>query len=444
MESAPRPKMMLNAASLAAATMVTSALGIVFWAIAARLFDAAGVGLANAQLSAATLLAAFGSLNLGGVLLLHLPRAGKYTLWMLRRSFVVLVVLSLAVALVYVLLGLGSAFLVDDLSIWIFIIGVPALAIFTEEDAALLAMGSGPGVTAKGTIFAITKILFLPLFAFTGVASGIFAAWILPTVLVVTGFGIYLMKKLGPRAMNDPVSIPMPPRKVLWPQIGKLYASYVANQITNLVIPLIVINRLGAAQNGYLTMAWLIGVSFGALIINVTQSFGQDVRKGHAITLHSLKRFAMLLAVIGIGGGAVVVICAPLILMILAPGYAPYSTEVLRCIGLAAPLQAVWLAMAVFLWLENRPGWQAAGNALVAAVAIPTTVILIPSMGITAAGIGLITGYGLLTIVSLPLLYVRYRHVKRGFGVDWALPEHVAPNFRDVAGRAPQLPPIQP
>lgn len=435
---------MINAASLAAATIATSALGIVFWALAARLFTASEIGLANAQLSAATLLSAFGSLNLGGVLLLHLPRAGKYTRWMLGRSFVVVVGLSFAVAVIYLLLGLGQDFLVDQLSIVIFIIAVPVLAVFVEEDAALLAMGAGPAVTVKGASFAIIKIFFLPIFAFTGVASGIFAAWILPTVLVVVAFGYYLMGKLTPKAMASEVSIPMPERKILWPQIIKLYLSFIANQITNLVIPLVVINMLGAEQNGYLTMAWLIGVSFGALIVNVTQSFGQDVRKGHPITMGHLKRFAMLLAVIGFVGGGIVVVAAPLILMILAPGYAPYSTEVLRCIGLAAPLQATWLAMAVFCWLENRPGRQAAGNALVAAIAVPVTIWLIPRYGITAAGLGSIAGNGALTLISIRPLYIRYRHVKRGFGGDWALPEHKAPNFRDVAGRVPQLPPVQP
>ncbi|MDP4014863.1 MAG: hypothetical protein U0990_00215 [Candidatus Nanopelagicales bacterium] len=419
MQQEARPLMLVNAASLASATILTSGLGVVFWALAARLYDPAGIGLANAQISSATLVATFASLNLGSMLLLYLPRAGRHTRWILVRAHVVVIALSFVAGALFVVLGLGEDYLSDPVSIAVFIVAVPSLAIFMEQAAILLAMGAGPAVTVENAVFAIAKMALLPVFAGLALASGIFASWIVPNVLVVVAVAYFTFGKLVPRQERAGESIELPPRRHLWPQMIKLYLSYVASQLTVLAIPLVIISTLGAQQNGYLTMAWLIGVAFGALIVNITQSFSQDVRKGHAITMVALKRLAVMLGVIGIGGGAITVIAAPLILHIMAPGYASASTGVLRLIGIAVPLQAIWLAMAAFLWLEDRIGWLAIGSGAIAAIAMGCTFVLAPVLGIASAGVGSLAGFGSLALVSIVPLICRVRRVKAGHGDDW-------------------------
>jgi len=428
-QSKAGPRMMVNAASLAAATIITSALGIVFWSLAARLFSPAEVGLANAQLSGATLIAAFASLNLASMLLLYLPRAGKRSRWLLTRTYTVTISLSLLVVFVIVLIGTADKYLPDALSVGFFVCAVPLMAIFAQQDSALLAMGAGPVVAVENAAFAVGKILLLPVFAMLGVASGIFAAWVIPVGLAVFGVTGYIWRKLITDHSELPDTIEIPARRLLWPQLAKLYSSFVAGQLTNLAIPLVVVGVLGTTQGGYFTMAWLVGVSFSALITNVTQAFAQDVRRGHEITRATLKRLATLLGLIAIVGGTVTVIAAPLILKIMAPGYAPFSTTLLRCIGLAVPLQATWIVMAMFLWLENRVGWMALGNVTMATIAISTTYFLAPHVGITAAGLGLIAGEGTLTLISIYPLFARVRHIRAGFGADWAGRDHEPPRF---------------
>ena len=63
-----------NAGSLVATTLITSALGFAYWALAARLFSQEAVGYASAAVSAMTLLGTVGVLGLGTVLLGQLPR----------------------------------------------------------------------------------------------------------------------------------------------------------------------------------------------------------------------------------------------------------------------------------------------------------------------------------------------------------------------------------
>src|SRR5262245_44850587 len=59
----------LNAGSLFGSTLLTAGLGAIYWAIAARLFPAAAVGLGAAAISTMTLLAQLATFGLGTVLM---------------------------------------------------------------------------------------------------------------------------------------------------------------------------------------------------------------------------------------------------------------------------------------------------------------------------------------------------------------------------------------
>lgn len=422
--------MMINAASLAAGTIITSLLGLGFWALAARLYTPEEVGLANAQLAAATLIAAAAALNMGGLLLRYLPRSGTYSRWIITRAYTVVGLLSIVIASGWVLLGLGDSFLPDAFAIFVFIVAVPLLAIFQEQDPALIGLGVAPVVTIENALFAIAKIMFLIAFIYIPVSSGIFAAWILPTFLTVGAITFYIYKRLLPRHMNAAVSVPLPPRAALYPQMLKLYASSLSAQILSLAIPLVIIGQLGATENGYLTIPWLLGVAFVSLVTAVTTSFAQDVRSGHPVTLASMHRLLLILGVLAGLGGLIVIIAAPLIMRIIAPDYVDYSTGVLRYIGLAAPLQATWLLFSTFLWLENRLGWMAAGNAAVAVIAVGVTAALAGSIGIEAAGLGSAVAGGALALVSVYPMWIRYRHIRAGKGADWTGVDSAPPVFR--------------
>src|SRR5918997_3986241 len=56
---------------------LTSGLGLLFWVLAARLYDSATVGVNSTLLSAMTLLGTAAQLNLGNALLRFVPVAGR-------------------------------------------------------------------------------------------------------------------------------------------------------------------------------------------------------------------------------------------------------------------------------------------------------------------------------------------------------------------------------
>ena len=63
-----------NASSLVSTAAVTSALGFIYWWLAARQFSPPAVGLASAAVSAMMLLGSISALGLGSLLINELPR----------------------------------------------------------------------------------------------------------------------------------------------------------------------------------------------------------------------------------------------------------------------------------------------------------------------------------------------------------------------------------
>ena len=89
-----------NATSLIASTGLTSALGVVYWFVAAHSFSIRDVGVASAAISAMVLLATLGSLGQGTFLLGELPSRD-------RSEVPTLIGSGLAVAAI---IGAGLAF----------------------------------------------------------------------------------------------------------------------------------------------------------------------------------------------------------------------------------------------------------------------------------------------------------------------------------------------
>lgn len=416
----PRSAVTRTAANLLSATVITSALGVLFWAAAARWYQPAEVGLANAALSAATLSAIVAQLSLGLVFVRYLPRAGHYTGWILRRVYVVVTVVSLLFGALVTWWLSDSEYLDDGPEMALFIVGVLALALFVIQDNALLGLGRSRLVPIENGLFAVVKLGLLPLFAGITIVSGIFAAWIVTTVAAVIVVSGYIFLVAGPRhAAAAGEHVALPPRPVLWPQLIGQYAANLSSQIGLLGVPILVTAVLGPTQNGYLTIAWLIAISFSALFGNVAQSFTYHTRRGDPVTVQSFRRFAGLMLLIGVGGGAVTLLAAPVILQILAPGYQHESTSALRLIALSLPFSALWEIMWSFWWLENRMYLISGAYSLASVVLLAATWALIPHLELTAAGAALLIGMGLLGVGSVLGIRRRIALIRQGEQLRW-------------------------
>src|ERR671914_2423569 len=75
---------------------ITSGLGLLFWMLAARLYDTATVGLNSTLLSAMTLLGTVAQLNLGNALLRFIPVAGHRARTLVALCYIVAIAAAAA------------------------------------------------------------------------------------------------------------------------------------------------------------------------------------------------------------------------------------------------------------------------------------------------------------------------------------------------------------
>lgn len=94
-----------NSTALMAAGLINSALGLVFWALAARFFVEAEVGRAGAVINTAVMLSTLANLSLGALYERFLPLAGRLTGGLLIRGYVVTGTLALTLGAIFIAVG---------------------------------------------------------------------------------------------------------------------------------------------------------------------------------------------------------------------------------------------------------------------------------------------------------------------------------------------------
>lgn len=411
--------MLRTAANLVSSTVITAGLGVLFWAVAARMFSPEEVGEGSALLAAAALLALVAQLSLGSICSRYVPLAGRHSGWIIRRIYLV-------VTLCAVVAGAIGAIAYSDpddnsglTGRLVFVLGVVALTLFAIQDQALLGLGRSQIIPVENTIFSVVKIALLPVFATVTVVSGVFVAWVVSAAGAVVVVSVFVFARAIPAHERSAESIPLPARRELRPLLVSQYAASVSSQLAILGVPIIVIVRLGAEQNGYLAIAWLVGASFSALLSNISQSFCYHVRSGEPITVPAVRKLVGMEFAVGVVGGMAVALAAPLILAIIAPGYQEVATPALRLIGLAVAFFTVRSVWASFMWLENRLWSVTASYTAIGLGTLGLTWLLAPTMGISAAGLGLLVSNAAIGVIALPAIAHRFDLVWAGQGRRW-------------------------
>jgi O-antigen/teichoic acid export membrane protein len=377
--------MTVNALSLVVATVAANVLGLGFWAAASHLRDAADVGRASAAVSALILLATIAQLNLPNVFLRFLPAAGTLSGRFVGRSYLAVCALALAAGLVYVLSGLSSGVLVGG---WaeraVFVISVGLCAIFALQDGVLTALRLTWWVPIENSGVAMAKLAVLPGLLFLPATLGIVVAWMVPVAIAVLGISALLFRRVLPE--RGQVAGTLPPRRRLASFVAAEYAGTLCATAAMQAMPLLVVWKLGAADNAYFTLPWLVWMAMMSLLGNILGSLVVEIVTKPEAAAHALRRG------VAMWGGlvAAALLCctagAPIVLSLSGGEYAAQGSELLRLIGLSAPFASIAFAYTAFAWLEQRV-WRLALIQLgTGALLVTVSLLLLPSMGLVAIG----------------------------------------------------------
>ncbi len=398
--------------SLMTGTIVTSALGLVFWILAAQLYEPADLGVSATAVYTMMMIADVACLGLRTGLVRFVPNAGLRTGRTIVWGYSMVVAASSLVAIAF-LAGLGwwapeLGALRNTLLLAVFFVGSTVCwALFMLEDAVLVGLRRAPWVPVENTLFGLLKIALLIPFATWSPGLGIFWAWVLPVFPIVIGVNI-LMARL-PEARSggtaaDPEISRLSNRSLLHAIITFSLADWlaaVARLVALGVIPLIVLARLGREFAAYFQVSWLIAFVIFSLSANAAYALlAESSYEKSQLNRHSLQALGLSLG-LTVPVAFVGLVGAGLLLRIYGADYAANSANTLRILLVAAVPNVIHQLYIGRLRSQGRMATVMALETVLSIVVLGLVWVLIPGFGLSGVALAWLLGLSLMAAYAV-------------------------------------------
>ncbi|HLY91390.1 MAG TPA: hypothetical protein VKQ27_20580, partial [Acetobacteraceae bacterium] len=381
--------MLRNGHALIASASVTQFIGVVYWIFAARLYPTAVVGRNSVAISIMLFLAGVAELNLMSTLVRFAPTSGDRTLRLIVSAYVTSISIGAVIGTIFVFLIPHVEPQLDFLrsnpyiAVW-FMLSVAMGTIFVLEDSALTGVRAATFVPIENAAFSILKLVLLIPFAWFLQSAGVYLSWTVAIAVIIIPTNFYLFARAVPRHLSKyTVAIPAPLfrdiRAFLIPD--SLAALFML--ASTVLLPLLIINRLGPSATAHYALAWIIGYALFLFSLNMGSSLVVETAADQSglrqLSWRSMTHLTKLL----IPMVAVIVAGAPYILLAFGRGYAEADVTPLRLLAVAAlPAIVTNTAISATRSLRRMPmvlGIQVAICALVWGLSL----VLIGRFGIT-------------------------------------------------------------
>ena len=417
-----------NAYALMLNTGISAVLGLGYWLVAARYYSESAVGQGSAAIAAMKLLAGLTAVTLTGALARFIPVAGRATGRLIFRTYAAsCVVVSFAAGIFLLTLstwGPSYSFLHGPIKGLGFIMAVASWNLLTLQDGVLTGLRSAPWVPVGNTVFSAVKLALLVGLAASMPTTGVFVSWVLAIATSVVPLGLLVFRKLVPRHIEATADHAKAPTLK---EIGRFLAGDYTGSLFSLavvyLIPVIIASQVSSEDNAYFYITTTIGGTVNLLAINMGASLtvegSHDPGRLSANTRAALKRMArIMLPICG-----VLFIGAPWILGVFGQGYADAATPLLRWFAVGALLRVVMETYFAVLRAQSRTAGLAWLQGLLCVLVLGLTLLLLPRMGLTGAGVAEISSLAVIVTIAAPKLY----RTVRAAPAD-AVPEDAAPD----------------
>jgi O-antigen/teichoic acid export membrane protein len=373
--------------------------GFFFWLIAARFYSTENVGLASAIISAMFLLSMLSLLGFDVALVRFIPkREDKNEL--INSCLTISFIFSLILAMIFVAgINIWSPSLIiireNKISVLLFLIFTGAISLTSLQKGGIFVGFRRTEYSFIQTIATLGRLIALPFLVAFG-SFGVFISFgIGPSFVSILGF--FLISKV--HSVYKP--IPGIKKEVVNDIFHFSLGNYFARLFESLpasVLPIMVINILGAESSAYFYIAWAISGLLLAIPRFTSVSLLAEGSYNREELIRDTKRAAkfifLLLGVAIIG----IFLFGKYLLWIFGEEYARYSFEVLSILVLGSVPFAFNALYATVKRVKNevKPVILVYGS--VAAITIVGSYFLMQIMGLVGIGYAWVIGNGVVTI----------------------------------------------
>ncbi|WP_172385510.1 lipopolysaccharide biosynthesis protein [Streptomyces sp. MNP-20] len=399
-----------NAYALMLNTGISGVLGLGFWLAAARYYSESAVGQGSAAIAAMKLLAGVTAVTLTGALARFIPVAGRATGKLIFRTYAGSSIVVGFAALIFLstldLWGPSYRFLHGPLAGVGFVAAVVAWCLLTLQDGVLTGLRSAVWVPVGNTVFSVVKLVLLIVFAAAVPTAGVFVSWVAAIALSVVPLGWLVFRRLVPRHVRATEGKAKPPSLR---EIGRFLAGDYTGSLFSLavvyLVPVIVASQVSSEDNAYFYITTTIAGTTNLLAINMGASLtvegAHDPARLAANTRAALRRMLRIMLPVC----AVIFLGAPYILHVFGQGYSEAATPLLRWFAVGSALRVVMETYFAVLRAQSRTSGLAWLQGLLCVLVLGLTLVLLPRMGLTGAGVAEISSLAVIVAIAAPKLY---------------------------------------
>lgn len=386
-----RSRLYRDSTYLIAANAATAAFGLLFWTAASRLYEPRAVGLAAATVSVVTMLGLLSTMGLDYAVVRFLPGAADAP-GIIASSVTLGAAASTGLALVFIAgLDLWAPGLAPLRQSAVFVAAVVAGTIgttfFTLFAAVFLARGRADLVFWQAAVLGAAKFAAVLALAVTGGAVGLTSAW----ALALVGTGCCTILAFIPRTEGNCGCLrPAIRRKAVAGMASFAFANYVALVLwtaPTFLLPLLVMNIIGAEASAYFYVAWNIAALVAMIPVSSSLSlFAHGSHDDRDLVRRALAnaRFALWFLV---PATAAVWAFGDRVLLLFGRAYAANATGLLRLLALSAlPITVTFLLFGVRR-VQRRMRDVVTGMVWMLGVTFGASAVLLPRFGLPGVGI---------------------------------------------------------
>ncbi|MGH3257777.1 MAG: lipopolysaccharide biosynthesis protein [Streptosporangiaceae bacterium] len=368
-------------------TAALSALGFVFWALAARSYPAATVGSFSGLTSGINLFAAVAALGLPNVITRHLSGAPN-PLGLMAMALAAITALGGTLCAISVLvLGphLPAALHLqqDDRIVFLFTVLVIGTALSGAIGAGLVAVRATQAVLWTNLAGALARLVAVCLLTSMR-SSGLVIAFSLGLTLATLLSALSLAARVPG---GDRRVAPFQPLQGHLTAAGRVYIGTILGILPSTVVPLEVLAARGPAQTAPFAISFLVAGFLNVIPSTTSQVlFAEASRRGTHLSRQLPKALRTSYGLL-IPALVIVVAGAPVIMRIFGASYAARATDCLRVLALSAILTSASYLVDSLLIARDRTGAYLFMNGANAALVLGLVYALVPR-GLAGAAAG--------------------------------------------------------
>ena len=352
--------MLINSGSLMGTTTVTSALGFVYWWLAARQFSPEAVGFASAAISAMTLLGTGCVMGLGTLLIGELPRQPGKETSLIGAAVILVGTLGVCAGIAFALIAplvsvqfepLRAA--IEDVALFSVGAGLTALTILLDQ--AVIGLLRGELQLWRNILASVIKLIVLfafGLWQWHDVGMAIYATWAIGnafSVAVLAGVAVSKVK------WSRRTLLPK------WSLLRKLGPAALQHHILNLILrvptltlPIMVTILLSAEANAWFYIAFMIANFVFSIPVALTTVLYATNAAQPAELAHKARQSLYLSTAGSALGCCVMVFGTWQVLSLFGHSYAEEAAWSLRILSLGAfPMIIKYHYVAVYRVYDN-------------------------------------------------------------------------------------------